>query len=115
MSEHVDPTAPLKGEVSKKTERQLAREMRNQIITFVFMVFLVALSFLGIASEAIPNGFAIPFSLLIAAVMVVIQLYYFMHLKDKGTYWPNVFIWTGIFIAAPTVASLMLLLGVVKY
>lgn len=112
---HVDPSAPLEGRPSKETERKLKRESRTQIVSFVFMIFITSTAFLTIASDAISTGFAIPFILLLAAVQVVMQLYYFMHMNGKGTGWVNAMIWSGLFVAAMTVAALMLLIGIVKY
>ncbi|PYZ93272.1 cytochrome-c oxidase [Salipaludibacillus keqinensis] len=115
MSSHVDPSAPLQGKPSKSTERKLKNEMRTQLISFVFMIFITSMAFLSIASDAVPSGFAIPFILILASVQVILQLYFFMHMNAKGTGWVNVMIWSGLFVAALTVATLMLLIGVVKY
>jgi cytochrome c oxidase subunit IV len=116
MDPHVsDPSAPLKGGPSKKTEKKLAKEARHQVISFVFMIFLTSVAFLTVASDTIPNRFAIPFILLIAVVQVLMQLYYFMHLNDRGNGWNNIMLWTGIFVAAMTVPTLMLLIGVIKF
>ncbi|MBU9720478.1 MULTISPECIES: cytochrome C oxidase subunit IV family protein [Bacillaceae] len=116
MAQHgMDPTAPLTGEPTKKTRRKLAKEMRTQLIGFGFMIFLTTMAFISIASDEIPSGFAIPFILLLACIQVVLQLYIFMHLNERGNGWQNIMIWTAVLIAIPTVASLMLLLGIVKY
>ncbi|SDY77266.1 cytochrome c oxidase subunit 4 [Evansella caseinilytica] len=116
MADHgMDPTAPLKGEPTKKVKRKLARETRTQVISFVLMIFLTSLAFISIASDAIPASFAMPFILLLATIQVVLQLYVFMHLNERGNGWANVMIWSAVIIAIPTVASLMLLLGIVKW
>ncbi|PRO64750.1 cytochrome C oxidase subunit IV family protein [Alkalicoccus urumqiensis] len=112
---HVDPSARLEGKASRDTERSLKRETKAQIASFVFMIFMTSTAFLTVASDAIPTGFAIPFILLLASVQVIMQLYYFMHLNSKGNAWANVMMWSGLFVAAMTVASLMLLIGVTKY
>lgn len=115
MSSHGDPSAPLQGGPSKRTERKLKKETRTQLIAFVFMIFMTSLAFVSIGSEVVPNSFAIPFILTLAALQVVFQLYFFMHMNEKGTAWINAMIWSGLFVAALTVASLMFLIGVVKY
>ncbi|OIJ09770.1 cytochrome-c oxidase [Anaerobacillus arseniciselenatis] len=101
--------------LSKKEKIKLEREMRHQIITFVVMIFFTALAFMSVASDLIPASFAVPFILILAVIQVILQLYYFMHLKDKDHEWPNAFMLSGIVIIIPMVAALMLLLGVVKY
>lgn len=116
MGQHgMDPSAPLTGSPTKKTQRKLKKEMRTQLISFVLMIFLTSMAFVSVASDAIPTSFAMPFILLLAVIQVVLQLYIFMHLNERGNGWPNAMIWTGIFIAIPTVASLMLLIGVIKF
>ncbi|WP_416151070.1 cytochrome C oxidase subunit IV family protein [Salipaludibacillus sp. HK11] len=115
MSSHVDPSAPLQGEPSVRTKRKLKKEMRTQLVSFVLMIFITSMAFLAIASDAVPSGFAIPFILILASIQVIFQLYFFMHMNEKGTGWVNAMIWSGLFVAALTVASLMLLIGVVKY
>jgi len=115
MSSHIDPSAPLQGVPTKNTERKLKKEMRTQLISFVLMIFITSMAFLAIGSDAIPSGFAIPFILILASIQVILQLYFFMHMNEKGTAWVNVMIWSGLFIAALTVATLMFLIGVVKY
>ncbi|ADU30894.1 cytochrome C oxidase subunit IV family protein [Evansella cellulosilytica] len=116
MGQHgMDPSAPLTGTPSKKTKRKLKYEMRKQLISFVFMIFLTSMAFISIASDAIPATFAIPFILLLAVIQVVLQLYVFMHLNERGNGWTNIMIWTGVLIAILTVATLMLLIGVRKW
>ncbi|GEL08620.1 cytochrome C oxidase subunit IV family protein [Salisediminibacterium halotolerans] len=115
MSEHVDPTAPLQGEPSKSTERKLRKEARVQIVSYFLMIFMTSLAFFSIASDAVDSSFAIPFIVIVGAVQVVMQLYVFMHMGEKGTGWINTMIWSGILIAALTVGALMFLIGIVKY
>ena len=115
MSEHVDPTAPLQGEPSKSTERKLRREVRVQIVSYFLMIFMTSLAFISIGSDAIEATFAVPFIIVVAAIQVVMQLYVFMHMGDKGTNWVNVMTWSGFLIAGLTVGALMLLIGIVKY
>jgi cytochrome c oxidase subunit IV len=115
MSSHEDPSAPLQGAPSKNTERKLKNETRTQLISFILMIFITSMAFISIGSDAVPNGFAIPFILMLAGVQVVLQLYFFMHMNEKGTGWINVMIWSGLFVAALTVGALMFLIGEVKY
>jgi cytochrome c oxidase subunit 4 len=94
---------------------KLDREMRHQIISFSMMIFFTILAFISISSDIIPGSFALPFILILAVLQVILQLYYFMHLKDKEHEWASAFIMSGVVICIPMVAALMLLLGVVKY
>src|SRR5690554_3354940 len=109
MDDHkLDPATPFHGEVSKHMERKLAKETRIQIIGFMFMLFLTCTAFISIGSKAIPSSFAFPFIVLLAVIQVVLQLYIFMHLRKNV--WQNAVMWTALFIAIPTAASLVLLI-----
>lgn len=102
---------------AQKIEDKVAykREMKHQLVSFGLMIFLTILAFYAVASDVISLTFAIPFILILAVVQVLLQLYFFMHLNQKGHGWANTMILTGFFIAIPTVAALMLLLGVIKF
>ena len=65
------------------------RAMRSQVIMFSLMIFLTLISFsIVMASNAEVIGFSkyfvIPVIMLFAAVQVGLQLYYFMHMQEKG-------------------------------
>ncbi len=105
-------------EKSAMTEEQLRHtnhEIRKQIIVFILCLFLTIAAFLAVAANVIPSSFGIPFIILLAIVQLALQLLFFMHLKDKGHDWPIVFMVSGMFITVPSIAALILLIGVVKY
>ncbi|WP_096199219.1 cytochrome C oxidase subunit IV family protein [Bacillus sp. FJAT-45350] len=91
------------------------KEIKKQYVAFALMIFLTVIAFLAVGSDMIPGSFAIPFILLLAVVQFLLQMLYFMHLKDKDHGWASAFIVSGVVIAIPTVAALILLLGIVKY
>ncbi|QQK76764.1 cytochrome C oxidase subunit IV family protein [Salicibibacter cibarius] len=114
MAENLDQ--PFKESAMNSEERRkINREQRTQVIAFAFMIGITILAFLAVGAEGIPNAFTVPFILLLALVQLILQLYYFMHLKDKDHGWPNSFMISGLVLAAPMIAALILLLGVVKY
>jgi cytochrome c oxidase subunit 4 len=104
-----------KSAMTEEEKRQVSKEIRKQIVVFALMIFLTIMSFLAVGADIIPRSFAIPFILLLAVVQLALQLIFFMHLKDKDHGWATAFMITGIFITMPTIAALMLLIGVVKY
>ena len=70
-------------------QRRGRRAMRSQVIMFSLMIFLTLTSFtIVMASNAEVIGFSkyyvIPVIMLFAAVQVGLQLYYFMHMQEKG-------------------------------
>ncbi len=95
---------------SIKESQSQKRENRQFYVTFILMLVLTALSFVAVASEKIPSGFTIPFILLIAFILLVLQVVIFMHLNDKNTEFPTLFFFSGFFIAIITIATLMLLI-----
>ncbi|MDT8859160.1 cytochrome C oxidase subunit IV family protein [Alkalihalobacillus sp. MEB130] len=104
-----------KSAMTDEEKRQTSKEIRKQIIVFALMIFLTIMSFLAVGADIIPRSFAIPFILLLALVQLALQLIFFMHLKDKDHGWAIAFMISGIFVTVPTIAALMLLLGITKY
>lgn len=56
--------------------------MRTQVTTFSIMIFLTLISFTAVVAD-FSKYYIIPIILLLAAVQVVLQLYYFMHMSEK--------------------------------
>lgn len=81
-------------------QRRAKQSMRNQVMMFSLMIFLTIVSFsMVVAFEAEVAGFSkffiIPMIMLFAAVQVGLQLYYFMHMSEKGHGIPQMFMYTG--------------------
>ncbi|AOV08376.1 cytochrome C oxidase subunit IV family protein [Sporosarcina ureilytica] len=92
---------PSEVEISRIRAR---KGMRAQVIMFSMMIFLTLTSFsIVLASNADVIGFSkfyvIPVILLFAAVQVGLQLYYFMHMNEKGHGIPEMFMFTGALLA----------------
>lgn len=90
--------------------RRGRKEMRAQVAMFSLMIFLTLISFtMVIASNAEVIGFTkymvIPVLMLFAAVQVGLQLFYFMHMKEKGHGIPTMFMFTGAMLAFLTVLT----------
>lgn len=110
LSQSFSKSAMTQEELKKTNDDQ-----KKQIIAFALMIFLTIIAFIAIGTDIVPSSFAIPFILILAVVQLLLQLVYFMHLKDKGHAWASTFITSGILIAIPCIAALILLLGIVKY
>lgn len=104
-----------KSAMTEEELKQTNRDQKHQVIAFVFMIFLTIIAFVTIGTGIAPSSFAIPFILILAVIQLILQLTYFMHLKDKGHTWPSTFISSGLVISIPCIAGLILLLGIVKY
>ena len=85
-------------------QRRGRKAMRAQVMMFSLMIFLTFISFsIVLAYNADIIGFSkyfvIPVVLLFAAVQVGLQLYYFMHMNEKGHGVPEMFMFTGALLA----------------
>ncbi|MEI4771187.1 cytochrome c oxidase subunit IVB [Psychrobacillus sp. FJAT-51614] len=65
------------------TRRKRREDMRAQVTTFAIMIFLTLVSFTSVAA-GFSKYYIVPIILLLAAIQVVLQLYYFMHMSEKG-------------------------------
>lgn len=97
-------------DVSLKQKKVTTRKYRKLFVAFGLMFVFTILAFYAVSSDAIANSFALPFIFLLACLQVVLQLFLFMHLDEKGNAFPISFIFTGVVVAAVTVAALMLLI-----
>ncbi|MFX3624320.1 MAG: cytochrome c oxidase subunit IVB [Ectobacillus sp.] len=89
-------------------KKKNAEEMKHQVITFGLMIFLTVLAFLAIAyPKTFTPIFAVPFIILLAAVQVIFQLYYFMHMSHKGHEAPALFLYSGLVVGLVTVLAFM--------
>ncbi|RNF40706.1 cytochrome c oxidase subunit IVB [Planococcus salinus] len=86
--------------------RKRAEEMRGQLTSFAMMIFLTLIAFTAVAADFSPY-LIVPIILLLAAVQVVLQLYHFMHLKEKGTGMIAFFMYSGMFVAFITILALV--------
>ncbi|RDU38448.1 cytochrome c oxidase subunit IVB [Neobacillus piezotolerans] len=88
-------------------KRKSKEEMRYQIISFSMMLFLTFIAFAAVGMGSFSSWFTIPLILLLAAVQVVFQLYYFMHMSHKGHEAPALFLYTGLLIGLITILAFM--------
>lgn len=104
-------TSSIKSEIKEKHNRKNAT---NRLLwSFGLMIALTCIAFVAVASAAsedpvIPATFVVPFIILLAVIQVVVQLFIFMHLEERGSQYFIYFIFTGVFVAVITVIALML-------
>ncbi|WP_026570484.1 MULTISPECIES: cytochrome c oxidase subunit IVB [Sediminibacillus] len=84
-------------------------EMKQQVITFALMIVFTLIAF-GMVMADLSKLFVIPVLLVLAAVQVGFQLYYFMHMSHKGHEMPALMIYSGAFVAFMTVLTLSVLI-----
>ena len=86
--------------------RQRSKEMRGQLTSFAIMIFLTLIAFTAVAADFSPYLIT-PIILLLAAVQVVLQLYGFMHMSNKGHGMVAFFMFSGMFVAFITILALV--------
>ncbi|GEN44774.1 cytochrome c oxidase subunit IVB [Alkalibacillus haloalkaliphilus] len=89
----------------KKKHRE---QMKHQVITFAMMIAFTMLAF-GLVMAEVDAMFTVPIILVLAAVQVLFQLYYFMHMAEEGHEWPAAMIYSGVFAAVLTILALTII------
>ena len=89
-------------------QRRSKKSMRGQVTMFSLMIFLTLVSFAIVTAyqneiTGFSSYFIIPIILLFAAVQVTLQLYYFMHMNEKGHEAVQLFIYGGVIIGFVTI------------
>ncbi|MGN8645134.1 cytochrome c oxidase subunit IVB [Gracilibacillus sp. HCP3S3_G5_1] len=83
-------------------------EMKQQVITFSLMIIFTIVAFAMVISE-LDRLFVIPVLLVLAAIQVGFQMYYFMHMSHKGHELPALMFYGGVFAAFLTILALVVL------
>lgn len=77
-------------------------EMKYQVISFLLMICFTIAAFIAVAAEGFHSLFVIPIIIILACVQVGFQLYYFMHMSQKGHGVPALFLYGGVAVAVVT-------------
>ncbi|MEH7417092.1 cytochrome c oxidase subunit IVB [Neobacillus drentensis] len=85
--------------------KKSAEEMRYQVISFALMIFLTLVAFAAVSMKGSTAWFTVPFIILLAAVQVVFQLFYFMHMSHKGHEAPKLFLFSGLFVGLTAILA----------
>src|SRR5699024_9900732 len=102
MTENTNTVNPYQKEKNKE-------EMKKQLLSFALRIVFTLVSFGAVATGAIESMFIIPIILILAIVQVVVQFYYFMHMKDEGHEMPAVMIYGGVWVVLLIMAALLLI------
>lgn len=71
---------------------------RNHYLSFALSILLTLLAFATV-NAGLGRSFTIAFIVILAIVQVLFQLYFWMHMKDKGHFYARLGIGFGAFIA----------------
>ncbi|GIP49912.1 Cytochrome c oxidase subunit 4B [compost metagenome] len=79
--------------------RQRHEGPEKHIIAFIFSIVLTLIAFAAVAAGGVNTAFTVILLLVMAVLQVLIQLGYWMHMKDKGHLIPIIFMAGGFFVA----------------
>ncbi|WP_202077272.1 cytochrome C oxidase subunit IV family protein [Caldalkalibacillus salinus] len=84
----------------KRAQKKHKRERIALIWAFILSLLLTVISFIAVGTNIVEEQITLfLFIVMLAMLQAIIQLFYFMHLKDKGHRMPNLFIFSSIFVA----------------
>lgn len=86
--------------------RKRTKEMRHQLVSFGLMIFMTFIAF-GLTALDFSSTFIIPIVILLAFAQVILQFYYFMHVKDKGHEYMKLMMITGFFFALSFIVTFL--------
>ena len=72
---------------------------KNHLIVFVVSIVLTFLAFMAAANHLLSTGFVIFLLVVMAILQAAVQLGYWMHMKDRGHFYPILFILLGLLVA----------------
>ncbi|OXM13530.1 cytochrome C oxidase subunit IV family protein [Paenibacillus herberti] len=71
---------------------------RKHVVAYIFSLLLTLVAFATVIGGEINTSFIYILLLVMAALQVVIQMGFWMHMKDRGHLFPIVGIMTGVFV-----------------
>ncbi|MDR0271442.1 cytochrome C oxidase subunit IV family protein [Paenibacillus sp.] len=76
---------------------------QKHIIVFIFSIVLTAIAFAAVAAGGVNTAFAVSLLLVMAVIQVMVQMGYWMHLKDRDHMMPILFMIGGFFVASTAI------------
>jgi cytochrome c oxidase subunit IV len=78
---------------------------RNHYLTFAGSIILTMLAFAAVLYGGMSKAFLVPFLIFMALVQVILQLTYWMHMKDRGHTFAIIGLSFGSIVALTAVAA----------
>ncbi|MBP2001651.1 cytochrome c oxidase subunit 4 [Paenibacillus shirakamiensis] len=78
---------------------------QKHVVAFIFSIVLTLIAFAAVAAGGVNSSFTIILLVVMAVLQVIIQLAYWMHMKDKGHMIPIIFMAGGFFVAFTAVIT----------
>lgn len=93
---------------TQPAEHKTESKMKH-IISFAVMIVLTIAAFALVLQDIVPAAWVLPLMLVFAVIQVLLQLFTFMHLDQKGTLYYVIFIFCGIVVAIISALGLILM------
>lgn len=87
------------GQAPVVKRRQRHEGPEKHVIAFIFSIVLTLIAFAAVAAGEVNVAFTVILLLVMAVLQVLVQLGYWMHMKDKGHMIPIIFMAGGFFVA----------------
>lgn len=102
MKPNLEPSTvrPKEGKTSERASKH--------VMAYIVMMILTAAAFILVGTGTVSAVVIIPTLLILAAVQVFMQLFIFMHLDQKGSFFPALFMICGIIGALVCVLAMTL-------
>ncbi|WP_025028556.1 cytochrome C oxidase subunit IV family protein [Caldalkalibacillus mannanilyticus] len=95
--------------MSSHKAKHYGLEFRRQWWSYFVSIALTVLAFLAVGWNVFQSSFSIlMFLILLAVIQIAFQLFFFMHLKEKGHFFPLTFILAGVLFAIVIVIGINL-------
>lgn len=88
---------------SNKPRFKRHESARKHLVTFILSIVLTALAFIAVMTT--DKAFAVPFMIALAIVQVLFQLFYWMHLSQKGHRGPIIGIASGAVVTLTAIVT----------
>lgn len=95
-------------QTSTQTPHKPESAMKH-IVSFAVMILLTIGSFVLVAMKIVPLAWVLPLMIGFAVIQVFLQLFTFMHLDQKGSFYFTFFILTGAFVAIYSALGIILM------
>lgn len=93
---------------TQPAEHKTESKMKH-IISFAVMIVLTIAAFVLVLNDVVPAAWVLPLMLVFAVIQVLLQLFTFMHLDQKGTSYYVFFIFSGVIIAVVSAIGIVLM------
>jgi cytochrome c oxidase subunit 4 len=92
-------------ETATPSKRQKHESPANHYYTYIIAILLTMLAFAVVLYGGLDRSFILVFIVGMAIIQAVVQLLFWMHAKERGHFFPLLFIGAGAFVALTGVVS----------